>query len=111
METFTHSSFVHGVGVGDEGLQEPITVKLTPAEQQDDAQAPIWIVEIWEVRDRTGDTGRWKTAQDFRKHGVTVPVLLEKAISIARTRQQMRADFVYRVRNIQSNASIMAAVL
>lgn len=108
METFSHGGVVNGVAIGDDG-QEPIVVKLTPAEEEDDTKAPIWIVEIWE-RSKS-DKERWVAAADFKKRGVIVPVPLAKAVAVAKQRQMMRSDFVYRVRNLQTDASIMAAVL
>jgi hypothetical protein len=111
VETFSHGGVVHGVAIGDDG-QEPIVVKLTPAEEEDDTKAPIWIVEIWELLNSKGkESGRWIAAADFKKRGVIVPVPLAKAVAIAKQRQMMRSDFVYRVRNLQTDASIMAAVL
>jgi hypothetical protein len=66
----------------------------------DDTKAPIWIVEIWAAK------SRWIRAADFRR-----PCDLEKAIRIAKKRQEMRQDYTYRIRNLQNGAVLMAAVL
>jgi hypothetical protein len=103
---------VEGVVYDEDGYAEPITDRLTEEEAADDTIAPVWVVEIWQVVQQRGqDVGKWIVAADFKKHGVTLPVNLEKTIAIARRRQAMRADYTYRVRNIQTGAVILAAVL
>lgn len=103
---------VEGVVYDEDGYAEPITDKLTEEEAADDTIAPVWVVEIWQVIQQRGqDVGKWIIAADFKKHGMTMPVNLEKAISTARKRQAMRADYTYRVRNIQTGAAILAVVL
>jgi hypothetical protein len=102
---------ITGIGTVD-GIEEPIVMRLTEAEVEDDTKAPIWIVEVWK-KDNARE--KYAVAADFKKHGVIVPVGLEKAMEIARHRQNdfpgREGEYVYRIRNIHTNAVLMAAVL
>lgn len=83
----------------------------TPA---DESSALEWIVEILS---RTGKE-KWSPAADFKKHGKLAPVTCEKAIQVVKLRQRIaNSDFnrdqrwVYRIRNIRTDAVLMGAVL